>query len=324
MTAMRRALTLALGFGVIGAFPGRGQSPRISFITVDTGVKLEVVDWGGSGRPVVLLAGNGQTAHSFDEFGPALTRFYHVYGITRRGFGASSRPAVGYRTDRRADDVLAVIDSLRLERPVLAGHSLAGDELSSISFRRADRVGGFVYLDCYGAYFDSTQSDMLVNAAELNRHLDEVREAGTKGKAAVMDSLFSVILQTDIPVLQRGLTKMQEAARKMPAVVDHPLMPPPTTGMARAIEEGRQHYSVIRGPVLAFFAVADPPAGVGRDSAVTQRWLRETSETPGRFARGVPGARIVVLPNANHFVFRSNEREVIAEMRSFIDALPRR
>ena len=43
----------------------------------------------------------------------------------------------------------------------------------------------------------------------------------------------------------------------------------------------------------------------------------------GRFARLVPRARIVLLPNANHFVFRSNEGEVLSAMRAFIDTLPR-
>ena len=38
--------------------------------------------------------------------------------------------------------------------------------------------------------------------------------------------------------------------------------------------------------------------------------------------RGVPSAQIVVLPNANHFVFRSKPVEVLAEMRTFIDRLP--
>src|SRR5262249_5483247 len=73
---------------------------RVQFITVDEGVKLEVVDWGGSGRPVVLLAGLGNDAHVFDKFAPKLTATYHVYGITRRGFGASSSPASGYSADR--------------------------------------------------------------------------------------------------------------------------------------------------------------------------------------------------------------------------------
>jgi non-heme chloroperoxidase len=30
---------------------------RVQFVTVEDGVRLEVLDWGGSGRPVVLLAG---------------------------------------------------------------------------------------------------------------------------------------------------------------------------------------------------------------------------------------------------------------------------
>jgi pimeloyl-ACP methyl ester carboxylesterase len=52
-------------------------------------VRLEVLDWGGSGRPLVLLPGGGDTAHVFDEFASTLTADFHVYGITRRGFGES-------------------------------------------------------------------------------------------------------------------------------------------------------------------------------------------------------------------------------------------
>jgi len=319
MTLMLRSVIIALAISLVR--PTHAQAPRVTYVAVDTGVKLEVVDWGGSGRPVVLLAGNGQTAHSFDEFGPALARFYHVYGITRRGFGASSKPVGGYRNDRRADDVLAVIDSLGLKLPVIAGHSLGGEELSSIGTRRPERVAGLVYLDASGALYDSTHSDFITDVAELKYHLDELREAGGRGKAAAMDSLITLILQTDFPFLQHGLTGMQQAAHSLPPVVNHPLMPPPTSGVARAIDDGRQRYSGIRVPVLAFFAVANPPTGVGSDSAVTERWLRQNTEVPGRFARRLPRARIVVLPNANHFVFRSNQSEVIAGMRSFIDRL---
>ena len=57
----------------------------IQFIEVENNVKLEVLDWGGLGRPVVLLGGLGNTAHEFDQFAPKLTNLYHVYGITRRG-----------------------------------------------------------------------------------------------------------------------------------------------------------------------------------------------------------------------------------------------
>ena len=45
--------------------PSRHQ---VQFVTVEDNVKLEVLDWGGSGRPIVLLAGSGNTAHVFDDF----------------------------------------------------------------------------------------------------------------------------------------------------------------------------------------------------------------------------------------------------------------
>jgi len=45
-------------------------SHTIRFVAVEDGVKLEVVDWGGSGRCFVLLAGGNNHAHSFDKFAP--------------------------------------------------------------------------------------------------------------------------------------------------------------------------------------------------------------------------------------------------------------
>ncbi len=91
---------------------------QVQFVTVDDGVRLEVLDWGGSGRSVVLLAGLGFTAHVFDGFAEKLTDSYHVYGITRRGYGASSQPASGYTEQRLAEDDLRVLDALKLVAPV--------------------------------------------------------------------------------------------------------------------------------------------------------------------------------------------------------------
>src|ERR1039458_1817974 len=79
---------------VLAVSASRAQEPsswhdpsrhKVQFVTVGDGVQLEVLDWGGTGRPVVLLAGLGFTAHVFDGFAEKLTDSYHVYGITRRG-----------------------------------------------------------------------------------------------------------------------------------------------------------------------------------------------------------------------------------------------
>ena len=127
-------------------------SHRVQFVPVSEGVQLEVLDFGGTGRAIVLLAGLGNTAHVFDELAPKLTGLGHMYAVTRRGYGASSRPDSGYDVARLGEDILAVIDSLGLEKPVLIGHSIAGQELSYLAVRHRDRIAALIYLEAAYRY----------------------------------------------------------------------------------------------------------------------------------------------------------------------------
>src|SRR5262249_2634258 len=135
MISITNLSTIAFALAVSEALPAQANpvaradsAPAIRFVTVEPKVKLEVVAWGGSGRAMVLLAGLGNTAHLFDDLARDLRASYHVYGITRRGFGRSSAPDNGYGPDRLSQDVLAVVDSLHIIKPVLVGHSIAGEE----------------------------------------------------------------------------------------------------------------------------------------------------------------------------------------------------
>jgi pimeloyl-ACP methyl ester carboxylesterase len=40
------------------------------------------------------------------------------------------------------------------------------------------------------------------------------------------------------------------------------------------------------------------------------------------FENGIPSARVVRLRNADHYVFRSNEADVLREMNAFLEKLP--
>jgi hypothetical protein len=120
---------------------------EVSFVTVESGVELEVLDWGGTGNTLVLLAGLGDNAHVFDQFAYQFNDRFHVIGITRRGFGRSSQPAHGYDIDTRARDDVAVLDKLNLREAVFVGHSVAGTELNKLGAVYPDRVRKVVYLD---------------------------------------------------------------------------------------------------------------------------------------------------------------------------------
>ena len=165
---------------------------RVQFVAVDQGVQLEVLDWGGSGRPLIFLAGAGDTAHRFDGFAPQFTAQHHVYGITRRGFGASSKPAPAngnYSADHLGDDVLAVMKALHIDRPVLIGHSIAGEELSSVGSRFPEKVSGLIYLDAATgfAFYDPAHPIVEVEMNDIRRRIDEIEAGGVDEKKKLLE-----------------------------------------------------------------------------------------------------------------------------------------
>jgi pimeloyl-ACP methyl ester carboxylesterase len=237
----------------------------VQFVTVDRDVKLEVLDWGGpstgSVRTLVLLPGLGNTAHVFDVLAPKLAAHYHVFGVTRRGFGASTAPLSGYGADRLGDDVLAVIEALAIRKPVLAGHSLGGEELSSIGSRYPEKVAGLIYLDAGYAY-----------------------------------------------------------AFYAPGVEPFPEPPGPLPPIMKTILTGEQKYTRIPVPILAIYALPHD-RGPTANAAETEANDRRAEAQAKAFERGVPTAGIVRIPHANHYVFRSNEADVLREMNAFIAGL---
>ena len=291
----------------------RGQSidsatHTVQFVSVENDVRLEVLDWGGSGRPVVLLAGAGDTAHAFDDFAPKLTRTYHVYGITRRGFGRSSSPESGYSADRLGDDVLAVLDALKLNRPVLVGHSVAGEELSSIGSRHPERVAGLVYLEAayiYAYYDPSGEAPWRIDLPELERRITQLQFGrGPQDARPLMQEVLTML-----PLVEKDLQELQKSIEKTPELFAAPRTPPPAA--AQAIIAGYQKYTQIPVPVLAIFAVQDQSSFGPEDEAQARA-----------FEKGVPSARVVRLPHASHYVYRSNEADVVREINSFIVGLP--
>jgi pimeloyl-ACP methyl ester carboxylesterase len=63
-----------------------------------------------------------------------------------RGFGNSDAPNAGYTTSEMADDVIALIASLNLERYVLVGHSMGGKIALAVAARRPAGLRSLVLL----------------------------------------------------------------------------------------------------------------------------------------------------------------------------------
>lgn len=303
--------------------------PQTRFVTVDSGVNLEVIDWGGAGRPIVLLAGSGNTAHVFDEFAPKLTGSGHVYGVTRRGYGTSSHPASGYDDQRLADDVLNVLDSLKIEAPVLAGHSMAGGELTTLGNQHSDRLSGLVYLDALGDPRDFPAGDPAYMAlfqalpAAMRRPPPADQSSFSAYRAAQRRNRQAVFPESELRELFVANADGSMGAYKA------------STGtINNAIGAGqiKRDYSHIQVPVLAFSDFMRQPdassqrgtyqpqtdeerAAVKAVSAATKiyidRWV-------ANLKKQIPDARLVDLPGSDHFVFISHESDVLRELRTFV------
>jgi non-heme chloroperoxidase len=275
-------------------------------VTVDDGVRVEVIDWGGSGRPIVMLAGLGGTAHAFDKFAPKLTGSYHVYGVTRRGFGGSDAPASGYSVDRLADDVLAVLNALQLTAPVLVGHSFAGDELTSLASRYPERVAGLIYLE---AAYDRAGSKELT--AKQNQEM--LRQTGLPASA------WSEIVQSESTPYYPDITAPALAIFAVPRSARDML-----ESSKALLESGK-----IKDPdalsstraLLKSYNNNEPAARAAMDSAYAD--LVNDEEVNSRsFQDAMNHAKVVELRGANHLVYLSNEADVLREMRTFLASLP--
>jgi pimeloyl-ACP methyl ester carboxylesterase len=254
----------------------------------------------------------------------------HVYAITRRGFGKSSAPTPdreNYSADRLGDDVLAVMGALKISMPVLAGHSLAGEELSSIGTRYPGKVAGLIYLDAAYAYafydIKAQMGDPAVDTAELRMELEQLV---TPSSPREQRERSQHLLDVSIPRVERDL---QEGIKQLQSVPDTAPGPPDTPQMRiiAAIQREVEIYSGVKVPVLAIFA--DPhdfgPLNGTDPTKRAERVAEDLARTSARadaFQAGNPTARVVRLPNADHFVFRSNEADVLRDMNVFIATLP--
>lgn len=299
------------------------------YVPVDEGVRLEVLDWGGSGRAVVLLAGSGNTAHVYDELAPLLRDCCHVYGITRRGFGASSQPSSGYEDQRLADDVLAVLASLRILKPVLAGHSMAGGELTTLGHQHSNRLAGLVYLDAIADPVDAPIYDPGYMS------LIERLPAAKRPPPALDYSSFAAYRASQMTHFNYAFPEA-ELRNGFHVRADDGMgrfRTPPEVFTAIGAGQGKRDYSRIRVPVLAFLEFPRPTYDPRLDGDVANDAERAAIEAAARatavwvqkwmdnFTASVPDARLIDVTGAGHYLFLTRPSEVIGELKAFVTAL---
>lgn len=293
-----------------------------SFVRVN-GVRLHYRDWGGSGDPVILLAGLGNTARIYDGFAPELARDFRVLAVTRRGHGRSEMPESGYALDTLVADLRGFMDAMGIARAHLVGHSLAGAELTRFAALHPERVGKLVYLDA--AYDRSTQGPVFEQ--------DPMEQKGpTQADRASVEAYLVYARRARLDLARYWTAPViADITENLAAQADGSVAwrtPGPVFGaIIGGVSTAAPEYDRVRAPALALYSVENEDYLLPADATPELRaaharfqaevlgaWRRQSME---QFRSGMRNGRVVEM-DAGHHLFLHRPGEVLQLVRDFL------
>jgi len=231
------------------------------------GIEINYEVSGKEGAPWLVLSHS--LACSVRMWDPTIAAFkdsFRILNYDMRGHGATSAPKVPYTLDMLADDVLSLLDSLKISKAVYCGLSIGGMIGQTIALR-----GGHPFQRMVLADTTHTQPPEALKQWE-----DRIRIAESKGMAGLLDS-----------TMERWFTppfRASAEAKKIAALI---LATPVAgyVGCGRAIMglNTTARLKEIRLPVLAVTGNED-------GAAPGTKHIGET----------IPGAKFVGIPQASH------------------------
>jgi pimeloyl-ACP methyl ester carboxylesterase len=219
------------------------------------------------------------------------------------------------------EDVRKFLDQLKVRRVTLAGHSIAGDELTAFAVKYPDRVDRLVYLDA--AFRRGAMRDVFTKAPpQLQPGPDDVKSYGSFRTLLTRLSFWSESWDANL----REMMVLDERG-----VIVRQAMPPAVSRlMMRGTMEFVPEYEKVAAPALSIAAVgwspalerhvrSLPPAERGQAQAFRDDVLVPCQRAEiDRFRKGMRNGRVVELPDTDHHCFIQRRDQVASEMRAFL------
>ncbi len=292
------------------------------------GIRLHYLDWGGNGPVLLFLTGLGSSAHIYDKFAPRFTDKFRVIALTRRGHGDSDYPETGYDPDTLTEDVRQFMDSLKIDKAILVGHSMANVELCHFSALYPERVLKLVFLD---AAYD--RSSAVFKAMVKNSPLKNIPIPGENDDHySIEEYVASIKKRYPYWAAIWGKVVEEEILHAVKKSPEGKIVDKMTDGICKAFSDTLSSYtpenSKIQAPVLSIYVILDGDDALSLDyMTVEQKALVTeffdtirpplTRECIEQFRRDVPHAKIIEI-KGHHHCFIKQEELVFDEMRKFL------
>lgn len=184
------------------------NNPAVQHITLSTGVEMEYAEQGQAGGvPVVFLHGFTDSWKSFAPVLPYLPVSLHVFALSQRGHGASSKAATSYLPEDFADDVSAFLQAKGIRKAIIVGHSMGSTNAQCFVARYPQKVKALVLIGTMADYNKPILSEFKTIIDSLHDPIDSTFIAEFQ-KSTLTKTIPADLLQTFI-----------DESRKVPAHV---------------------------------------------------------------------------------------------------------
>ena len=195
------------------------ERPEIG-ATIDAGgVKTNYLE-AGQGPPVVLIHGSGPGVTAYANWRlviPALAERFRVIAPDMIGFGFTERPdGVEYGVQTWADQTVAVMDSLGIQKASLVGNSFGGAIALRVAVQHPDRVDRLVLMGSMGVDFPITEGlDRVWGYEPSFENMRKVLDVFAYNRELVPDELAEVRYRASMqPGFQESFSAMFPAPRQ--------------------------------------------------------------------------------------------------------------
>jgi len=110
-------------------------------------VKLHYLDWGGSGEPLILIHGLGDSPFLFEELANSLKIHFRVIAYSKRGHCKSETSDSSYDNSTLVSDLKLLLDSLQIPKANLLGWSMGGNEITEFAIQYPERTNKLIYFE---------------------------------------------------------------------------------------------------------------------------------------------------------------------------------
>lgn len=110
------------------------------------GVRVHYQKWGSTGSPIVLIGGFAEHSVSWSLVGPLLATDHQVYAVDLAGYGYTEFTG-HYTLADQTSLVSGFVQTMKLNRPLLVGHSLGAAVVGSVAVEHPDLIEGVIFAD---------------------------------------------------------------------------------------------------------------------------------------------------------------------------------